>query len=206
MSLSSSYMTAHTEWPTSVTVRPEVRRLLARFYYLLDIPDTSVGHRFAEEVFTSDGVMFGMGPGFRGEGTFTSCLLRCGSGSGLGVDGVWTARTVTGPGVDAAASTEYGLGRLGHCHGPGDGQGEGQEEGQGHGHGHGGLSSHRHGGKWFLRVTALRTQEEDEQGPPDVPDASSAEIAWCLLGVLLLCSLLLFLPLLLPPESLTFSF
>ncbi|KAI1623306.1 hypothetical protein EDD37DRAFT_634328 [Exophiala viscosa] len=65
--MSSSYITAHTAWPTSVAVKPEVQRLLALFYSLLDIPDTSVGHRFAEEVFAKDGVMFGMGPGFDGE-------------------------------------------------------------------------------------------------------------------------------------------
>ncbi|KAK5459866.1 hypothetical protein LTS15_003995 [Exophiala xenobiotica] len=65
-SYSSSYVTAQTEWPTAVSVKPEVRRLLAHFYHLLDIPDPSVGHRFAEEVFTPDGVMFGMGPGFEG--------------------------------------------------------------------------------------------------------------------------------------------
>ena len=68
--MATSYIDAHTEWSTSVTVRPEVRRLLAHFYFLLDIPDTSVGHRFAEEAFARDGVMFGMGPGFSGEGTF----------------------------------------------------------------------------------------------------------------------------------------
>ncbi|KAK5192764.1 hypothetical protein LTR99_010359 [Exophiala xenobiotica] len=65
-SSSSSYVTAQTEWPTAVSVKPEVRRLLAHFYHLLDIPDPRIGHRFAEEVFTPDGVMFGMGPGFQG--------------------------------------------------------------------------------------------------------------------------------------------
>jgi hypothetical protein len=63
----SSYVTAQTEWPTAVSVKPEVRRLLAHFYHLLDIPDPGIGHRFAEEVFTPDGVMFGMGPGFQGQ-------------------------------------------------------------------------------------------------------------------------------------------
>ena len=64
---SSSYVTAHTEWPIAVAVLPEVQHLLEYFYFLLDIPDTTIGHRFAEEVFTKDAVMFGMGPGFRGE-------------------------------------------------------------------------------------------------------------------------------------------
>ncbi len=73
---SSSYATAQTEWPSAVFVKPEIRRLLAHFYYLLDIPDPSIGHRFADEVFTPDGVMFGMGPGFHGEGQYEyTCAL-----------------------------------------------------------------------------------------------------------------------------------
>lgn len=56
--LTMGYNTDSTEWPRGTDIPEPVKRLIDRFYNLLDDDRPAVGNSLADEIFTPDGVAY----------------------------------------------------------------------------------------------------------------------------------------------------
>lgn len=65
-SFSMGYNTDLAEWPRGTDTPEPVKRLIDRFYNLLDDDSSAVGNILADEIFTPDGVAYFGGQPFKG--------------------------------------------------------------------------------------------------------------------------------------------
>ncbi|KAJ0121873.1 Type II inositol 1,4,5-trisphosphate 5-phosphatase [Diaporthe amygdali] len=71
------YNTDSVEWPRGTYIPEPVKRLIDRFYNLLDDDDSGVGSILADEIFTLDGVAYFGGQPFKGtDGEGAERVLR----------------------------------------------------------------------------------------------------------------------------------